>query len=463
MAAAALGLTGCSMFAPEVRQVTLVKMPQTYSLYTDADTGPRQWWHSFGSTELDKLVQEALTDNFDIMTALSKVNQAEAQARKAGAQTSPTLDYSGGTEKSWQQTKTDAAGRSSSQPKKITAGLTAGYELDLWGRLNALHTAELMEYDATREDLEAAAVTVAAETATSWIDILSARQQIFILKKQIHLNQRMLNLQELRFINGQADTLAVSQQREAVAKAKALLPILELSEQQQLNALAVLLGKVGKGELTISRAELPDLIPLPKPGLPADLLASRPDVRAAGLRLKEMEWQVSAARADRLPSLTLSADTTLASTSLDLLFSNWMATLAASITGPLFDGGSRKAEVDRARAEADEYLTDYVRTVAQAVQEVEDSLVKEKHQGEYIRLLEEQLSVSRLTVQDAHLQYMNGQDNYLDYLTAWTNVQALERQLISEQATLVKNRVTLYRTLGGDWTRTLPPEHFLNN
>jgi len=200
------------------------------------------------------------------------------------------------------------------------------------------------------------------------------------------------------------------------------------------------------------------LIPLPKTGLPADLLASRPDVRAAGLRLKEADWQVSAAKADRLPAMTLSTEAVFSSSSLDLLFSNWISSLAASITGPLFDAGSRAAEVELAAAGTDEYLTAYAQTVAEAVQEVENSLITEKRQTEYINLLKDQLDASRITVKNAHLQYMNGQDNYLDYLTAWTTAQSLERQLVEEQATLVKNRVTLYRTLGGDWTKKLIPD-----
>ena len=168
-----------------------------------------------------------------------------------------------------------------------------------------------------------------------------------------------------------------------------------------------------------------------------------------------MDWQVSAARADRLPALTLSADAVFSSSTIDLLFSNWITTLAASVTGPIFDAGYRSAEVNRAKAEADQYLTAYAQTVAQAVQEVQDCLVTEKRQTEYIDRLQEQLAASRATVKDAHMQYMNGQDNYLSYLSAWLTAQALERQLVSEQATLIKNRVSLYRALGGNWTRNL--------
>jgi NodT family efflux transporter outer membrane factor (OMF) lipoprotein len=450
-----LTVTGCTLFQPTVRSDAPIALPERYSLYTSADPGPGRWWEAFYSDSLNRLVEEALAGNFDVRTAWARLRQADAVARQAGADLKPTVDAVAGADKSWQQTKADNTGTRHTESDTFSGGLSAAYELDLWGRLDALRRSEVLELDAVREDLDAAAVTVSAAVVTAWIDILSSRRQIDILAEQIDINQRMLKLQELRFVNGQANALDVSQQKEALAAAKAKRPTLELDEQIQRNALAVLLGRAGSADLSIGGSTLPDLIPLPKTGLPADLLAARPDVRAAGLRLKAVDWQVSAARADRLPAITLSADAAFSSDALDLFFSNWITTLAASITGPIFDGGGRAAEVERTRAAADEALTAYAQTVAEAIGEVEDSLVTETRQAEYIKLLEEQLGASQTTLKSAHLQYMNGQDNYLDYLTAWTSVQDLQRQLVDEQATLLKNRVTLYRTLGGDWTGTL--------
>ena len=451
----ALMLAGCALFQPAKRPDTPIDLPEQYSLYTADDPGPGRWWESFGSDELNRLVQTALAGNFDVRTAWTKLRQADAVLRQAGADLLPTLDADAGAKKSWTQTKTDSTPRTHTDSKTFSAGLSAAYELDLWGRLGSLRESEALEYEAVREDLDAAAVTVSAEVVTAWIDILSLRRQIDILNEQIDLNQRMLNLQVLRFANGQSDALEVAQQKEALAEAKAKLPPLKLDEQIQRNALAVLLGLTGNKNLTVSQSTLPELIALPATGVPADILAARPDVRAAGLRLKSADWQISAARADRLPSLTLSADAEFSSNSLDLLFSNWVSTLAASITGPIFDGGYRAAEVDKTRAEADEALTAYAQTVAEAVQEVEDSLTTETRQAEYIALLEEELEASRTSMTVSRLQYLNGQANYLDYLSAWTSVQSLERQLVDEQATQIKNRVALYRTLGGDWTRNL--------
>lgn len=462
VAAAMLFLTSCTAFQPQARVSPLMELPGKYSLYEPDQPGPGRWWQAFESGELNRLVDEALSKNFDLRTAWARLKQADATLLKTGASLKPSVSYSSGAQKSWLQAKASGTGIEHSDSQEYTAGLGASYEIDLWGRLRASRQSDALELKAAREDLETAAVTVAAQVVSTWIDLLSTRRQTLILNQQIAINEDLLKLQYLRFQNGQADALAVSQQREALAAARARLPMLQLDEQQNLNALAVLLGRTSAQDLSITQENLPGLIPIPAQGLPADLLASRPDIRAAGLRLGSADWQVSAAQADRLPAITLSADAAFSSDSLGLLFNNWLSTLAGSITGPLFDAGYRAAEVTRTRAVADEYLTAYAATVAGAIQEVEDSLVTEKRQSDYILLLQEQLKAARLSLKDARLQYMNGQDNYLSYLTAWTSIQDLERQLVEEQATLIKNRVELHRALGGDWIRDLTDGNFLS-
>ena len=147
---------------------------------------------------------------------------------RPAANLKPTLDYDAGAEKTWQQTKTDGTKTTRSNNEAFITGLAAAYELDLWGRLEALRQSDVMELKATGGDLDAAAVTVSSEVATTWIDILALRQEISVLKVQIDINQRMLKLQEHRFMNGQAEALDISQQREALAEAKAKMPVLQL-------------------------------------------------------------------------------------------------------------------------------------------------------------------------------------------------------------------------------------------
>jgi len=445
-------MAGCIQFRPMDRGKAPLVIPGQFTLYTEAETAVDRWWEEFESPELNGLVEKALSGNFEVRSGWAKVRQAKALAEKSGALQLPAFDYQAGVEKTRINSKSKADTRSRhSEEDALNLGLTAGYEVDLWGRLSAGTRADRLNYRAAFEDLKATAVTVSATVVETWIDILATRKRIDLLKEQIRIHLVQLDLQKLRFSNGKASALDVSQQREALASARSELPLLELTERRLFNSLAVLLGEASFGEITISQTDLPRLIPVPPGGLPADLLAARPDVRAAGLRLRAADWEVAAAQADRLPSLNLSARGIFSSGSLDLLLHNWVAGLAASLTGPVFDGGRREQEEVRTRAVAEERLAAYAKTVAAAIREVEDSLISENRQGEYIRLLKAQLQAARQTRVNARVQYLNGKSDYLSYLVALNSVQRLERQLAGEKAALVKYRVDLYRTLGGDW------------
>ena len=140
------------------------------------------------------------------------------------------------------------------------------------------------------------------------------------------------------------------------------------------NSLTALLGRTDFQSLNLSSTNLPTLGPLPAVGIPADVLANRPDVRRAGLRLQAADWSVSAARADRLPAIRLTASADYTNIQSSNLFNDWYANLIGSITGPIFEGGRRKAEVKRTRSVAEERLADYRETVINAMKEVEDAV-----------------------------------------------------------------------------------------
>lgn len=197
---------------------------------------------------------------------------------------------------------------------------------------------------------------------------------------------------------------------------------------------------------------------IPATGLPADLLAKRPDVRSSGLRLESADQQVAAARAARLPAISLAATASYGADQLDLLFNNWVLKLAGSLTAPIFDGNRRKAEVDRTRAVADENLALYRETVLTAVKEVEDALINEAKQREHIEALELQMDAAQRALDHAVFRYRKGVDNYLPVLTQLLTVQNLERDRIQRQTELVIYRVSLYRALGGSWMDTLTPD-----
>ena len=173
------------------------------------------------------------------------------------------------------------------------------------------------------------------------------------------------------------------------------------------------------------------------------------------MRLQAADWQVSAARAKRLPAISLTARATYGSGDLSLLFDNWLLSLAGNLTAPLFDAGRRAAEVDRTRAVVDERLWAYRQVVLTALKEVEDALVSEEKQRQHIKALRQQIDAAKKALNEAGERYLKGLNDYLPVLTQLLSVQNLERDLIRREAELLVARVGLYRALGGSWMTEL--------
>jgi NodT family efflux transporter outer membrane factor (OMF) lipoprotein len=444
-------LVACSPFKPQPRTSLDKDLPGTFSLYT-GETEPTQlWWESFKDPELNRLIDTGLSENFSLKEAWARLNQARALAVQAGADRFPDLTGTGDA-----LVGRERFGDSSSRSiENYSLGLFSSYELDLWGRVRSQYKAALLRAVASREDLHTAAITLAAEVANRWIQIISQRMQKNLLEAQLKTNETLLELVELRFRKAIVSAVDVYQQKQIVENVRAEIPLVEEEEQLLLHELAVLLGKPPRTDLDITRTELPDPTPLPPTGLPADLLAFRPDVRAAGLRLKAADWQIAAARADRLPTLSLTGRARIGEGDLNVLFENWLLSLAANLTAPILDGGRRAAEVDRTRAVADEDLAAYRDTVLTAIKEVEDALISETKQQEHIDGLEQVIAAASRALEEAGVRYLNGLTDYLPVLTQLLTVQGLERDLIRRKAGLFNARVQLYRALGGTWTEDL--------
>ena len=448
-------LTACSPFRPNLRPSPEGELPQTFALYTPEAERLDKWWEDFHDPELNTLVTEALTDSFTLQKAWARLNQARALSVQAGSALYPDLAATAGTtyarrgiENGLQETVTI---------RDYSLGLFSHYEVDLWGRIRSEWNAERLQATATREDLNAAAITLAAEVTERWANIISQGMQKRLLERQLQTNLTFLELVELRFRKAMVSALDVYQQRQVVEQVKAEIPLVEENEQLLRHELALLLGKPPRTPLNIQRSTIPIPLDIPATGLPADLLAARPDIRAAGLRLHAADWQVAAARADRLPAISLTAGASFNADKTDLLFKNWLISLAGNLVAPLFDGQRRAAEVDRTRAVADENLVFYRETVLAAVKEVEDALVSETKQREHIQGLELVIDAARGALEQAIERYRKGLNDYLPVLTQLLAVQSLERDRIRQQASLLINRINLYRALGGTWVDNLQP------
>ncbi|HKL22180.1 MAG TPA: TolC family protein, partial [Tichowtungia sp.] len=255
-----------------------------------------RWWTNFQSLELDALVGEALTNSPGIQQAWARLQQADAIARKAGAARWPSITAeASGSSRQNRSTRTST--------ESYSLGLVASYELDLWGRVHSAASAAALERVASREQFSTVAMTLASQTALRWIGLISLQRQADLIRTQLDANRDSLELVELRFRRSQASALDVFQQRQAVAATEALLPQIARAQDVQRNELAALLGRADFQGLEISAEKLPGIGNLPDTGIPATVLDNRPDVRQARLNLRAADWQVRAARADRLPAI----------------------------------------------------------------------------------------------------------------------------------------------------------------
>jgi NodT family efflux transporter outer membrane factor (OMF) lipoprotein len=451
--------SGCVMFKPDLRrpqEEALGLLPETYSVIATNPSPSQVWWQDFNSADLDRLIGLALTQNFSVVQAEARMRQAEAQAIKAGAVLWPELSVQGSASSTRQYTDSPVnpeAGKTTSTESYSLGGVAASYELDLWGRVRASRDSARSTYQASRSDLEAAWMSIAAQIADRWLQLQANQTKLELLRKQLETNRTLVDLLELRNRSGQATALDVVQQRQTAAATESAIPPLESAIVVLTNQLNILLGQPYATPLELADSGVPDLPPLPDAGLPGDLLTNRPDVQAAALRLESAGWSLASAKADRLPAIRLSGSAVYQSDAFADLFDNWLANLAAGFTAPVFDGGRRRAEVRRNEAVRDERLSAYKEAVLQAITDVENALIREDRQQAYLDSLQRERDYAKNALQEAQTRYRNGSIDYLNVLASLTSVQRLEQDMISGKLALLQERIGLYRALGGTWTR----------
>lgn len=453
---AILGCIACAHFEPEKDPQTHVELPPTFSLYGDTAPAPIKWWQTFENTELSDLIETALENSFTLQQAWARLGQAQALRVQQQADRFP--DLTGGVEAGLGRRRVENDNtQGTGQTNKIEnygISLISNYEIDLWGRIRAVGEAAIRNEEARQSDLAAAAMTLSAEIAQRWVNVIALRRQFALLQNQLKTNQIRQELVELRYLNGLASSVDVFQQRELVARVEGRIPLVETQTALILNQMSLLLGKPHQGPPIIDMMTLPTLKQIPALGLPMELLANRPDVQASGARLQAARWQWAAARAARLPAIRLTGTARYGADAIDMVFSNWLINLAANLTAPIFDAGRRKAEADRTQAIIDERLAQYRQTVYTAFLEVENALIQERNLHRNIDAVENEIDNAKKALSEATNRYRKGLGDYLPVLTQLVNVQNLELSLIQRREEIVLARISLHRALGGSWFDT---------
>ncbi len=405
-----------------------------------------KWWTDFKSDELNRLVDSALQNNFSLQTAQARLEKAKASARKQQSRLFPSVDAN--ADSSYQK---NHSGTASVESESASAGLAASYEVDLWGKIYSEIEALSLSEKAARKDLEAAAVTVAAEITNTWIDLVAAKQRLALSLKIERQSKEQLEILKERFKNGIAKGSDVYEQLKSLQSIRSDMESLNSEIDTLKNQLVFLTGEKGPDSLRLTTTGLPDLPDPPDPGIPADLLEARPDVKAAGLRLAASHKDIETSRKDLLPKISISADLSFQSDDFSINWQDWLFNLAANLTAPVFRGGKLKQEVRRSEAARDEILYEYAGTVFEAVKEVRDALIKQKHQQKVTELYSKRLKASKAALFFAELEYRNGSADYVSYIERWIALKNLDLSLINNRSELFKYRVSLYRALGNSW------------
>ena len=447
--ALALCLAGCP--TPKGSVTRPVELPKRFSR-SGAAALPSKWWTAFKDPKLNALMDQALRGSFTLRSAWAKLDQARADARKKGADLWPTLDGAAGVANTTTQNK----GEGRQQTTDFSLGLSASYEVDLWGRIRSELDAARLDARASEQDLHAAAMTLTADVAKTWYRLVEKRGQIRLLDEQIAVNQKALEIISHKYRLGQVSVTDVLQQRQLVERRRAARLLVESDAAAYRNKLATLVGRAPGRVKAPAGSRMPKLPPEPKAGIPAEWLRRRPDVRSAEIAVESADRSVAAAIADRFPTLTLSAGASTSGDKIQKVFDNWAASLAAGVVAPILDGGSRRAEEDKKRGELAEKLNDYAQTLLDSFREVEDALVREAKQTAYVASFDRRLKLSAQASEQTRRKYVSGGDTFTRYLDALLSLQELQRSRLEADLKLVEYRIDLYRALGGAWDLSRP-------
>ncbi len=433
-------VVGCT---PSARKDRLpeVALPAMFSFDGESDY-PDRWWVRLGDDKLSELVERALRENPSLAAVRARLQQAQAAALRARAGLLPSASASVG----YRRSEGNGA-YTIPQPSVNVAAFDAEgrltYTLDLWRRaVDEQRSAGLAAF-AAAEDVRAAAVLLSSSVGKAWYGLIEGEIRLGWLGKRVSAMRKLVAYSERAYRDGRlsfsvllARRSALRSTEEALSEAKAGLLVMK-------HRLAVLCGDATLEVKVSKNIDFPSLPPLPRVGIPVDVLNARPDVRAAGLRVFSAAAAVGAARAARLPVFGVGFSVSSSAGKVSDLLDGWERVLLSSISQVLFDGGARRAEVDRAKALLSEAAARYREVLLKSLQEVEDLVAKENSLRERLELIGKRLEYARHSLVLARRAFEGGRLGFDDYLRTLLDYYALEDAHAACKGELLVTRIDL--------------------
>ena len=450
--ALAMALAGCMSLAPTYQRPAAPVAPAFPDVPASSPASAEAasqiaWQRYFADARLKQLIGLALANNRDLRVAILNIEQARAQYQVRRADALPTVGVGATGSRS---TTGDDGVRSS-----YTAGLAvSAFELDLFGRVRNLSEAALSQYLATEEARKATHISLVASVANTYLATLADDELLALTGRTLEARRESLKLILLKYDNGVVSKLDLQQAQSLVDSARVTLAQLQRQRAQDLNLLTLLVGQplpaAPLGGATLAATALADL----PAGLPSDLLAVRPDIRAAEQQLIGANANIGAARAAFFPRISLTGSAGSASTELGGLFKSgsfgW--NFGPQVTLPIFDYGRNTANLGSARAGRDIAVAQYERSIQAAFREVADALAGQATLSEQLQAQRAVAAAEQERFNLSDLRYRSGASSYLDLLDAQRSLFAAQQGAVQANLQRLQNQVTLYRVLGGGWT-----------
>lgn len=408
-----------------------------------------RWWEQFGDAKLNELVDLAFERNNDLAAAALKVQQAQLRAGLAQSDLWPdvSVNISGSGKRSTEN--------SDSWAKSSGISGNVSYELDLWGRLTSLRNSAEWEATATQEDREAAALALAKTVSDLYWQLGYVNQRIASTQESIAYAQKTLNLTQVQHDAGAVSALEPTQAQQNVLTQKANLSELIQQRVEIRNALAIIFDMPPGEEILASiLPEEPqvlshDKLPPVYEGIPAEVLARRPDLRAAEWRLRASLADVDAVRTSYYPKISLTGGLGTSSSSLGNLLNNPIATLGAGIALPFIQFNEMRINTKISQLQYEQAVLNFKQTLYQALTDVENALSAREQLNLQYALLQQALADSRRAEQIYEERYHSGQVRLKDWLDAQESRRKAEISLSANQLQRLQNQVVLYQALGG--------------
>jgi multidrug efflux system outer membrane protein len=445
--------TGCTV-GPDYKRPPVVA-PDTFRGADAAAAGTpaasfadERWVDVFQDDSLRDLIKTALTQNYDVRIAATRILQAEAQYGITRADRFPEVD---GQAQAQLQHGTVIAGQTLPTVGSGAINAALSWELDFWGKYRRASESARASILASEWGRRAIFTSLVSQVASTYFNLRALDLELDIATRTLASRQESLNLTQVREQGGAAALVDVRQAEQLVYSARGQIVDVQRQIEQQENFISVILGRnpqgVPRGRALVDQPHAPDV----PAGLPSDLLSRRPDIQQAEQLIVAANAQIGVAKAAYFPQITLTASGGVASAALATLFTNGTWAVAGGIVQPLFTAGRTKSKVALAKAQTEEAALVYQQTIQQAFREVSDALVGYRRSRELRATQELLVRSAQDALRLAEVRYRGGATSYLEVLDSDTRLFSAQLDLVQAQFSELAAFVEIYRALGGGW------------